>query len=205
MAKKKSSSGNKVKNVILAIAIAIIFAFFVGRGIDVFYSSPEWDDYCDQETLMKFDYNVGKDECESVDGQWINYSENRLVSDNQFLCSKTAETAEGVITLNCQYSKIGENGYCDVNSKCDAEYRDADEKYSKNIFIITLVIGILAIILSVMLQLVSVSSGLMVGGLLLMIYGTMRYWAYSSDVLRFVMLGIALVILIWLGYKKLNK
>jgi len=205
MAKKKGSAGNKVKNVILSIAIAIIFAFFVGRGIDVFYPSPEWDDYCDQERYMRFDYELNKDDCEGSGGNWSEYSEMKLVPEDRFVCRKMDQGVGDEIILSCEYAGEEENGYCDINYKCEKDFDEADEKYSKNVFIITLVIGILAIVLSVMLQLVSVSAGLMVGGLFLMIYGTMRYWEYSSDILRFVLLGVILAILIWLGYKKLNK
>jgi len=45
----------------------------------------------------------------------------------------------------------------------------------------------------------------MSGGILVILYGTMRYWEYSSNMLRMIILGISLVVLIWLGYKRLNK
>jgi len=51
----------------------------------------------------------------------------------------------------------------------------------------------------------SVSSGLMGGGILAIIYGTMRYWSDLPDFGRFIILGITLIILIWLGYKKIAK
>jgi len=205
MAKKKGSSGNKVKNVILSVAIAIVFAFFVGVGINAFYSEPDWEEYCDIDRYMKFDYELTKNSCEEMEGEWIEYSDVRLVPEDRFSCMKVSESKEGEIVLNCQYSKEANDGYCDLNFHCEQSYDAANEKYSKKVFIITLVIGIVAIIVSVLLQLVSVSAGLMVGGLFLIIYGTMRYWEFSSDFLRFVILGVVLAILIWLGYKKLNK
>jgi hypothetical protein len=42
------------------------------------------------------------------------------------------------------------------------------------------------------------------GAVLLIIYGTIRYWGSLSDVWRTIMLGLALVILVWIGYKKLK-
>jgi len=42
------------------------------------------------------------------------------------------------------------------------------------------------------------------GGILIILYGTLRYWRYAEDVLKFVLLGIALGILIWIAYKKLE-
>ena len=37
-----------------------------------------------------------------------------------------------------------------------------------------------------------------------LIYGTLRYWQHANNLLKFVLLGIALTILILVGYKKLK-
>ena len=39
---------SKLKQRILMIAIAIILVFFIGIGIDTFYKSPEYRDFCDE-------------------------------------------------------------------------------------------------------------------------------------------------------------
>ena len=77
--------------------------------------------------------------------------------------------------------------------------------YFRNVFIISGIIGIIVIIIGVILHLTSVSAGLFGGGVLTIIYGTISYWSELADWARFIILGIALGILIWLGYKKLNK
>ena len=173
--KQSNSIGMKVKKVILAIAIAIIFSLFVGFGISVFYDSPEYDDYCGREA-KRFVNNSA--ECEAAGGRWNAYNAPK---------------------------PMAEEGYCDQNYYCYEEYDKATEGYDKTVFIITSVIGIITIIVSVMLNLPSVSAGLMAGGVITIIYGILRYWRHSTDFLRFVILGIVLAILIWLGYKKLNK
>ena len=38
----------QLKEKILAISIAIVFAFFVGYGINTFYKEPKYEDYCNQ-------------------------------------------------------------------------------------------------------------------------------------------------------------
>jgi len=42
------------------------------------------------------------------------------------------------------------------------------------------------------------------GGVLTIIYGTIAYWSELADWARFIILGITLAILIWIGYKKLK-
>ena len=51
----------------------------------------------------------------------------------------------------------------------------------------------------------SVSAGLMGGGVLTILYGVIRYWTDLPDYGRFIILGIILAILIWLGYKRIKK
>ena len=57
------------------------------------------------------------------------------------------------------------------------------------------------IIIGAVLNLTSVSAGLFGGGVLTIIYGTMNYWSELADWARFIILGIALAVLIYLGYK----
>jgi uncharacterized membrane protein len=68
-----------------------------------------------------------------------------------------------------------------------------------------IVLGIMALVIGAFLKLTSVGSGIMGGGVLTIIYGTIRYWGNMPDYGRFTILGIALAILIWIGYKKFKK
>lgn len=150
MPKKKLAS--RLKHNILMIAIAIIFALFVGHGIDTFYEAPEYEDYCDRfvEPLGK---NITEFEREQKD--------------------------------------------------CWDEYDLVREPYERNVFIITLIIGLIAVVIGgLFMKVESVSSGIMAGGVLTLIYGTMRYWGDMHKYLRFTILTIVLIVLIWIGYKK---
>lgn len=97
-------------------------------------------------------------------------------------------------------------------SKQEAYYRECreafelvNEPYNRNVFIIALIIGTIAIVLgSIVLSKENVGSGIMGGGTLTVIYGTLRYWGNLPDIGRFIALGIVLAILIWIGYKKLK-
>ena len=70
---------------------------------------------------------------------------------------------------------------------------------------ITCFLMLAVLIGGVVLKLESVSTGIMGGGALIIIYGILRYWGDASDALRFIILGIVLAVLVWIGYKKLEK
>ena len=63
---------SRFRQVFLAIAIAIVFAFFIGFGIEAFYESPKYEDFCD-ETYYERPYPVPVKE--SVNCTYIEPSE----------------------------------------------------------------------------------------------------------------------------------
>ena len=96
-----------------------------------------------------------------------------------------------------------ENG-CQVAKECtfcQQDYNKARNIYFRNVFIISGIVGIIAIIIGAVLNIMSVSAGLFGGGVLTIIYGTTNYWSELADWARFIILGIALAVLIYLGYK----
>jgi len=89
--------------------------------------------------------------------------------------------------------------------KCYKGFQPIENLYKRNVFIILTIIGVLTIILGLFLKEVSaVYLGLMIGGLINIIEGIIRYWAQMNEYFRFIILGILLIILIWISYKKLR-
>ena len=78
--------------------------------------------------------------------------------------------------------------------------------YNRNVFIILEIAGLIAFLLGLFaINAKAVSNGFLGGGVLSLIIGTVRYWSGMDDYLRFGILGIALAILIWVGYKKIRS
>ncbi len=184
---KKTS---KVKQTILAISIAIVFAMFVGYGIATFYEDPEYSDYCKERPYIPrtIEKGINSSSCPEID------ESSPIIKD----CTEK----KGYI----EYDYDGNN--CPVDPTCNtcyADYDKADEAYSKVVFVITLIIGLIAIIVGAILEHESVSPGVMGGGALTIFYGTLRYWGHAPDALRFTLLGVVLIVLIWLGYKKFKS
>ena len=179
----KTKKHGKAKKVILSIAIAILFSLFIGYGIETFYNSPKYERYCNITTPPM---NALEPQCNDLGGQWVNYS-----------------TPQQDYTSNPKMP-VNVSGYCDVYSKCNNEFQKVNEFYNRNVFFITFIIGLITIVVAILLSIESVSAGFMAGGVLLVVYGTIRYWGNLSDVWRTIMLGLALAVLVWIGYKKLK-
>jgi len=176
---KNIKQTGKGKKLILSIAIAILFVIFISYAIETIYPSPKYEAYCLPSLNVP---SLNQTLCETANFTWITYQ--------NIPQEKT--------------TPLVETGYCDTYTKCQKEYNDASEPYNRNLFFICLIIGIIVVVLSFILAVEAVSSGFMAGGVILMIYGTIRYWGNLSNVLRTIMIGIALVVLVWIGYRKLQ-
>jgi len=197
---------SKFKHVLLAIAIAIVFALFIGFGISTFYKSSKYEDFCGERD--KFVNTITEQKCDELGGKWNQEEIIRrleVIENNQLLCTKISEKDDAV-TLNCKtQEQLDNRGYCDKDFYCREEFDDDREIYNRNVFIAASIIGILSLVVGIALKITSVSAGLMGGGILLLIYGIIRYWSGLQNYGRFTVMGIALVVLIWLGYKKLKR
>jgi hypothetical protein len=192
------------KNIILGTSIAIIFTFFIGFGIKTFYPELEWDDFC-SDIGAKVMGNQA--ECEASGGRWNAIEPETLsagLADDELLCTKMTGD-DKTMTLSCLSQERRKSlGYCDINYECQKEYEAFQSGYTRNLFIIAAIIGLITMIVGgFVLRHESVSPGLMGGGFLTIMYGIMRYWQYAGDWLRFILLGAILAMLIYLAYKRL--
>ena len=182
---------SNLKRTILGISVAIILVLFIGYGINTFYPAPEYEDICEEKFTRPIP--IAKENVESCD---LIFKANQQFED---ACMQR----DAVVRY-----ETDENG-CQVATECDMcnkEYRDTREIYNRNVFFMAVIAGLIAVILGgAVLHLESVSSGIMGGGVLSIIYGTLRYWGDLADVGRFIILGIVLAVLIWIGYKKFGK
>jgi len=197
---------SKIKIVILGIGIALVLAFVIGFGVDTFYKSPEYEDFCGEFRERRL-VNT-KEECEANNGKWTEFESAKPLSlmRNELLCTKTSEE-NGELSLNCRTKETveGPTGSCDPDFYCREEFDEAEKPYARNAFIIIIALGLIAVIAGSYLKLTSVSAGIMGGGVLVMIYAAMRFWRNLDEYLRFTILVITLGVLIWIGYKKFKK
>ena len=156
------------------LAIAIAILFLLFVAYAIQTFYPE-----PTRTNLNWGLYEARGECEGAGGEWVS------VDDKIPVASENVDEPEIP------------RGYCYLQDK-------VIERYNRNVFFISLIVGIITIVVGVLLSMEAVSAGFMGGGVLLVVYGTIRYWGSLSDVFRTIMLGLALVVLVWIGYKKLG-
>ncbi|MGQ4808321.1 hypothetical protein NKDENANG_01703 [Candidatus Entotheonellaceae bacterium PAL068K] len=90
-------------------------------------------------------------------------------------------------------------------SELNAKLREDSRRFQQHLFFTAVPVGVLAIVIGVFLPVPTVGTGLMFGGILNVCVGYSWYWRELSAVSRFLSLLIAFMILIFVGYKKIER
>lgn len=169
----------KAKPIILSIAILIVATAFIFYAIDIFYSSPDYEDFCPMEKYSRM--IMTKADCDDIGGFW-NYN-----------------------TGPCPAGEKCPEGYCDPHYTCRKDYEAKNQEYNRNVFIASIIAGSAILVVGLVLKVAVVSNGLMLAGSLTLIIGVLRYWSELSKVLKVAILAAVLTLLIWISYKKFKK
>lgn len=162
----------KVMNTVFGIGIAIILFIVVTLGVQVAYKAPVYEDFCN---VSYYDKPVA-------------IYDSTICSDNMTVKQCNALVLEKQTTLDKQ------NQYYD---ECSKKYQDADKIYGKNVFIINNIFGIIAVVASLFLfSMVNIAAGTAFAGLALIIWGFMRGWQGTGDVLKFIVALIVAVLFV---------
>jgi len=89
--------------------------------------------------------------------------------------------------------------------KKDAEYKVAEKEFEKHLFAVAVPLGLLAIVIGAYLPLPAIGTGLMFGSIFSISDGYFNYWAELSPQLKFFSLLAAFIVLLTVGYRKLEK
>ena len=212
MAKKvsKKGTGGRVKKVLMTIAIAIILAFFVGYAVNTFYQEPKYEDFC-KPRLYDVQLDT-KENCESVGGNWTNIPEKTtpkedILAANQYLCTKQDTVNVNEMIMTCITKEMQQqSGWCDPEYTCRTAFEQKLEPHNRISFIILAIIGVIIIVIAtVFLRENVIGYGMLAGGILTLLYGTIRFWGSIPDKARLAILGVVLVTLIVVAWKKLVK
>jgi hypothetical protein len=186
----KSTRSGSVLKWALVVGIVIVLNLFFVYVIKVFYSEPEYKNFCEEKQVRIIPDT--KNECLAIGGQW---------TDDKYI-QKTIPR-DGSVEI--PVIKTESKGYCNSDFTCGQEYRDARDIYGRNVFIVWVSVGVVSIIGSLFIaSITAVSLGFSLGGVLALIIGTTRYWSTMDDYLRVIILAIALIALIWIGIKKIK-
>lgn len=174
---------SKVLKWSLIIGIIVVLNLFFNYTLSLVYSYPEYNTFCPQKQVVESPQT--KTQCLAVGGQWV---EN----------TTPVSVEPGVKTIPTEKSS-----YCNADFTCGKNYETARTGYEKNVFITLVVIGLFSLAIGLFLKGNDViSSGLSLGGVLSFIIASMRYWSSAENLIKVVILAVALLALIWLAYRK---
>lgn len=190
-----------IKNLIIGIAIFILTISVAVYGVNSFYKSPDYDDFC-SEGYMRIDKSLNESEiCPAVCVEMWQIEQGECVFNE---CGSGCG-ADGLKT----FEKLSQCEIALQGEQCWEVYDRENENYSKNLFFIALPLGILVIALgAIVFGLEAVGAGLMAGGVGIIIWGVTSFWRYADDWLKFVLSLIGLIVVIYIAYyfnNKLNK
>jgi len=159
-----------LKNIALGIAVIILTSFVTIYGIDLIYTQPDYNNYCDESTNLFVNDSA---QCITAGGFWNSYT-------------GSPKPSEGYCDL--QY-------YCrqDYDAAMKAHYKHVFY-LALPIGVAVLIAG------AVFFGLESVGAGLMGGGIVTLIYGAGGYWQYAQNWLKFLISLAGLVVVIYFAY-----
>lgn len=168
----------------LVAGIVVVLNLFFNYAISLIYDTPKWEDFCKQEQVQTIPQN--KEQCVAEGGQWI--EDPGRAMDKPLPAGSTV------------------TGSCNTYYQCQKEFDEVHKVYNRNVFIVLVILGVLSIVGGFLLSTTpAVSLGLTLGGVLSFIIGSIRYWSDMDDYIRVIILGLALIVLIWLGIKKIKE
>ena len=164
--------------VVLGIIVVLNIFFVVVRSLVL--PEPQFDAYC--PAAASNNYQADAPSCDAAGGVW---------------------TETGPVAAPDKTAPNTPTGYCDFYAKCQPVYDAAMAKYDMYAFSLMIVLGLLSIVAGIMpLGSSIVSSGLSYGGVLSLIIGSAMYWNEAGNWLRLVISAIALLALLYIGWKR---
>jgi len=177
-----------VRKILVIFLIGILYAIFVTSLIEAVHPSPRYEDYC-----------VSKPgPATPVKTEIVNCS---LINPVQ--CE-----SGGMIQYEYDSNGCPKSAYCDY---CNNNLQEAQKKYNLTVFIISSVMAIIAIAIGLLLPTKKksinewIGTGFLLGGLITLFVGTIRYYSDMTRMLRPIVLLLEIIIVIYLAHKKLQK
>ncbi len=163
----------------LMLGIIIILNVFFSVIVSLAYPAPDYNKYCPniQPSVTAADSAA----CEAQGGVW---------------------NAQAVDQTGA--SKASPSGYCDMYAKCQPLYQAANDQHALYAFVITVGLGILALIVGLFVPIGSsiVSSGLSYGGVLAFVVASTEYWGTAGNWVRLFISTVGLIALIYIGWRR---
>ncbi len=181
-----------LRKLMVVFVIAILYAILSFSIISAVKEQPDYIDYC-----LKESYNLP-----------YAMSKNCSYTEPSKELVKSCKDQKGEIRYKKDKSGCNSIPYCET---CMAEYHNARKNYNFFAFIVSSIMGVIAILIGIFLKPEKnelhkwVSSGFLLGGLFCLFFGTIRYYYEMNRLLRPVIIFIELALVIFLFYREMRK
>jgi hypothetical protein len=179
---------SKVLKWALIIGIVIVLNMFFNYALSLVYKNPKFEAFCPIQQVNVLVDN--QEQCVSLGGQW---------NPNTQIYNQPATPPLSVV-------KILPQGYCDQQFTCRNNFDSAQKVYDRNVFITLVILGAICVAIgNFFAGNMLISIALSLAGVLSFIIASMRYWGSADDLIKVIILAIALAILIWVAVKKFKN
>jgi hypothetical protein len=202
----------KLSRIFLAMGIAIIFAVFVGYALYVFYEPPKYyldnNNTCYQQLYCE---NMTSDcyynKTAAAEMGYPNYGSGPVpvyFTDAKYPGEYNSTCYNDIINGPAYLKCLGDR------DNCNNEFQKSTRRYthSRNSFYILLLIAMIALIVGAFwVSVEGVSSGLIGGSILTILYALMstsEYWLTLGKYVKLLALFAVLVLLFYIGYTKFS-
>jgi hypothetical protein len=181
-----------VKNLVLGIGIFIVYLLMLNYGIEAFYKSPQYNDFCSgAEGRYSVKMYPGAVEQNCKFSKTLTDLESQCYADGGMPVFEYDSSGCATALKECDF--------------CNKMFNDATIEHDKVVFVVAIIVGIITLFIGyLVLSTEPVGSALMASGVGAIFYGSMRNWQNLSNVWRFLLLVVALVLLVWIALR-LNK
>lgn len=184
--KLESRTQSKVLKWSLIIGIVIVLNLFFNYALSLAYKQPVYDAFCPNVSSVVTIPDNEKN-CVDTGGQWTN--------NNNIYFEKPMPIG---ITQPAQ-----PKGYCDQQFTCRNTFEAVQKVYDRNVFITLVILGAICVAIgNFFIGNILISIALSLAGVLSFIIASVRYWTSADDLIKVIILAIALLILIWVAIKK---
>jgi hypothetical protein len=186
-----------LRRIVIIFVIAVLLAILVNATINAIYLTPKYEDYCKQKYYPEIPRKIVEPyaTCE-------NYTAPTQAELNK--CSEERGYPEYQYDVQgCVVSYTG----CNF---CQRDFDAATQKYNLNYFLLSSILAIIGIIAGLMLPTKNslnewIATGFMLGGLIALFFGTLRYYEHLGRYIKPVVILIELLIVIYISYKRLHN
>lgn len=183
-----------VRRIIVIFVIAILFTILINVSIEAVHPSPKYEEYCKEKSMPRPAPYPAEKAC------------SEFTTPKEI--SESCPEEKGKVDFTYDERGCPTKAYCET---CYKEYDQANQKYNLVVFIISAITGLIALVVGLHLPEKKnpinewIGSGFLLGGMLTIFVGTVRYFGEMGRYTRPIVILVELALVIYLAYKKLGK